>query len=252
MSQHGHESASTGQSLADKNYFLVRRLHSLAGIVPVGVFLCVHLITNASILGGGEAFQKQVAKIHALPALKLVEVFGILLPLAFHAVFGVKIWLSGRSNAQQYRERANIRYTLQRVTGGIAFVFILYHLWHMHWVGTPLGGGKFVFEEGTLASARTTAEAIQASPWIAPFYALGILSSVFHLSNGLWTALITWGLTIRPRTQQVAGYLCAAFGLLLGAAGLGALAGFRNFKPIDSSAASSPPAAPVVQAARGD
>lgn len=252
MSQHGHESASTGQSLADKNYFLVRRLHSLAGIIPVGVFLCVHLITNASILGGGEAFQKQVAKIHALPALKFVEVFGILLPLGFHALFGLKIWMSGRSNAQQYRERANIRYTLQRITGGIAFVFILYHLWHMHWIGAPLGGGKFVFEEGTTASARTTAEAIQASAWIAPFYALGIISSVFHLSNGLWTALITWGLTIRPRTQQVAGYICTAFGLLLGAAGLGALAGFRNFKPAESPSASAANPTPIVRTASGD
>jgi len=45
-------------------HFLARRLHSLSGIIPVGVFLCVHLSVNASIVAGPKAFQFAVDQIH--------------------------------------------------------------------------------------------------------------------------------------------------------------------------------------------
>lgn len=222
---------------ADKHYFLIRRLHSLAGLVPIGVFLCVHLATNASILAPGEPgveYQKSVERIHALGwLLKPVEIVGIFIPLAFHALLGVKIWLTSAPNMQQYRYGSNIRYTLQRTTGVIAFAFILYHVWQMHWFGEPFGGGQFAVhdEGGAPAAAPTTAKIIQAGWWIAPIYGVGIIASVYHLANGIWTSLITWGITIRPQTQRRAGYICAIFGVILCLVGLGALSGFRTFKP---------------------
>ncbi len=219
-----------------KYYFLIRRLHSLAGLVPVGVFLCLHLATNASILGArdGSEFQKSVERIHALgPLLVPVEIVGIFIPLAFHAILGVKIWLSSASNVQYYRYGGNIRYTLQRITGMIAFVFILYHVWQMHWLGKPFGGGAFEVHDraGGPAAAWTAASTIQAAWWIAPIYAVGIIAAVYHLANGIWTSLITWGITIRPHTQRVAGYVCATFGIVVCLTGLGALRGFQVFKP---------------------
>ena len=84
--------------------------------------------------------------------------------------------------------------------------------------------------------AITTARAIQAAWWIAPLYAIGVLSCVFHFANGIWTSLITWGITIRPRSQQVAGYFCAAFGVVLSLIGLGALSGFRQFDMVRATA----------------
>lgn len=232
MSESSHEAVVP--SAADRYYFLLRRLHSLSGLIPVGVFLCLHLTTNATILGGrsGAQFQESVERIHALgPLLVPVEIVGIFLPLLFHALVGFQIIFTSRSNAQYYRYGSNIRYTLQRATGMIAFVFILYHVWHMHWFGEGLGGGKFEVhsDAGRPAAAVSAASAIQASWWIAPFYALGIVSSVFHLANGIWTSLITWGITIRPQSQRAAGYVCTVFGVLLAAVGLGALSGFRTF-----------------------
>ena len=219
----------------EKHYFLIRRLHSLSGLVPVGVFLGLHLLTNASILAPGEPggeFQTAVERIHALgPLLVPVEIVGIFVPLAFHALLGFQIIFSGQPNAQSYPYGANVRYSLQRITGVIAFVFILYHVWHMHWFGAGLGGGRFALhdEAGRATGAATTAQAIQASWWITPLYAGGILASVFHLANGIWTSLITWGITIRPHTQRAAGYVCATFGVVLSLIGLGALSGFRTF-----------------------
>ena len=47
--------------------FYLRRLHSLCGIVPVGLFLLEHVFTNASVLGGPKPFNEAVAKLAAIP-----------------------------------------------------------------------------------------------------------------------------------------------------------------------------------------
>jgi succinate dehydrogenase / fumarate reductase cytochrome b subunit len=227
---------------ADKYHFLLHRLHSLTGLIPIGVFLAMHLLTNAAVLAPGPAgmeYQKSVERIHALgPLLVPVEIVGIFLPLLFHSIVGFQIIFTGQGNAQHYRHGGNIRYSLQRYTGVIAFVFILYHVWHMHWFGGGLGGGSFRLhnESGGPAAAITTAEAIKAAWWIAPLYAIGILACVYHLANGVWTSLITWGITVRPRSQQVAGYVCAAFGVVLSVIGLGALSGFKTFDVVEATA----------------
>lgn len=220
---------------SEKHYFLIRRLHSLSGLVPIGVFLCFHLLANATILAPGEPggeFQKSIERIHAMgPLLVPIEIIFIFIPLTFHALLGFAIWFTAQPNAQQYRYGSNLRYTLQRITGGFAFMFILYHVWQMHWLGASLGGGAFELHDaqGGATAAATTAAAIQSAWWIAPLYALGVVSTVFHLSNGIWTSLITWGITVKPRTQQVAGYVCVALGVMLSLAGLGAINGFKSF-----------------------
>ena len=59
-------------------------------------------------------------------------------------------------------------------------------------------------------------------------YAVGVLSTVFHFSNGLWTLGITWGLWTSPAAMRRANWISIAIGVLLGGAGLGALGGLRN------------------------
>jgi succinate dehydrogenase / fumarate reductase cytochrome b subunit len=103
----------------------------------------------------------------------------------------------------------------------------------MHKMGGPLGGGKFDPHE----AAQSTAVVIQGGLWVAPLYAIGVLACVFHLANGIWTSLITWGITIRPQTQRLSGVCCAVFGVLLALVGLGALGGFRSF---DTKSAGAP------------
>ncbi len=238
------EAQSQSPGLDAKYYFLIRRLHSLCGLIPVGVFLCFHLVANSAILWPGQPgaeFQKAIDRLHGAlgPMLVPVEIVGIFIPLFFHAILGVKIWLSSSPNASSYTHGPNIRFTLQRITGVFAFVFILYHVWHMHWFGKPLGAGHFELhtKAGEPAAAVTTATAIQAAWWIAPIYFLGVVASVFHLANGIWTMLITWGITIRPASQRVSGYVCAVFGVVLALVGIGALSGFRTFN-VDATASS--------------
>ena len=69
--------------------------------------------------------------------------------------------------------------------------------------------------------------------WTGPVYALGVLCSVYHLANGIWTFLITWGITVGPQSQARSGYVCAVIGIALGLLGLGAL---LKLKTMDASA----------------
>ena len=230
------QSGASIEVIRQRSYFLIRRLHSLLGIVPVGAFLCVHLTINATILLGGDKFGLAVDLIHMLERFHLlipVEIAFIFLPILFHAVLGVVIALSGTVNVDRYKYCGNIRYVIQRGTGLFAFAFILAHLWQMHWIGSPLGGGEFVAHDASnaFAAASSAAAAIQSSVLWIVFYALGVIACVFHLANGVWTTLITWGVTVGPRSQKGAAVVCGAFCLGLIGIGLGALLGFCLVDP---------------------
>lgn len=217
-------SADGGPSFLARHEFLLRRLHSLSGLIPVGAYMVVHLATNASVLGGAATFQGNVDKIHALgPLLPFVEWTFIFIPILFHAIFGFVIIKGGLPNTSNYPYRKNFRYTLQRITGVLAFVYIVFHVWQLHHYGEPLGGGKFDPERAT----SSTAAALDSLP-VKIAYAVGMLSCVYHLANGIWTMGITWGVWISPAAQRRADYVCAAFGVVIAVVGLGAMKGFGD------------------------
>ena len=87
--------------MSGPTYFLIRRLHSLTGIV-FGGYLVVHLLINATIARGGTEYQVQVDKIHSLPFLPLIEWTFIYLPILFHTVYGAWIIVTGQPNVQRY------------------------------------------------------------------------------------------------------------------------------------------------------
>jgi succinate dehydrogenase / fumarate reductase cytochrome b subunit len=235
-------------SIFGRHEFVIRRIHSLLGLIPIGGFLIFHLATNASILDSAQIFQERVDIIHGLgpTTLFFLEWSFIFLPIFFHGVVGLIIVTRGARNVAHYPYAGNIRYTLQRATGVIAFLFILWHVFHMHgwlkfewwvtYVAAPLGGAKFDPDD-----VATAAAAIQASTIVFVLYAVGIISSVYHLANGLWTMGITWGLWTSPRAQRWANIPCAAFGLVLAVIGLGALVGMA------ATDTSGQPAEPTVR-----
>lgn len=216
-------STPSEESFLSRNQFLLYRLFSLAGLIPVGAFLVVHLLTNASVLGGAASFQARVNLIHSLgPLLPVVEWAFIFIPMIFHAVMGFVIIANGMPNVGSYAYMGNIRYTLQRATGMIAFAFILWHVTQLHWMGAALGGGQFDPHHASSSAAVALKPLL-----IALLYAVGILSTVFHFANGLWSLGITWGLWTSPSAMQRANWLSVAVGVGLAAAGLGALGGMR-------------------------
>lgn len=216
--------SESSPSFLARHQFLIYRLFSLSGLIPVGAFLVVHLLTNASVLAGPGSFQSRVDLIHSLgPLLVPIEWAFIFLPMLFHATVGFIIIANGLPNVGSYPYVSNVRYTLQRATGMIAFAYIVWHVMQLHWLGTPFGGGKF---DPHYASSSAAA-ALQPTV-VAILYVIGILSTVFHFANGLWTLGITWGLWTSPAAMRRASWISIAIGILLGGAGLGALAGMRS------------------------
>ena len=214
----------TLSSFGSRHQFLIYRLFSLSGLIPVGAFLVVHLLTNASVLGGAASFQSKVDMIHGLgPLLVPVEFAFIFLPMLFHAAVGFAIIAGGLPNVGSYPYMGNVRYTLQRATGMIAFAFILWHIIQLHWLGAPLGGGSFDPNYATSSAATAIAPL-----GVSLLYAIGVLSAVFHLANGLWTIGITWGLWTSPAAMQRANVISIMVGVVLAAAGLGAIGGLRS------------------------
>ena len=218
-----------------KHHFLLRRLHSLTGIVPVGVFLIMHLTTNSTIAWGGlnsrahadgwlnraiATFQHEVEFINNMPLLLLIEVT-LWVSIAFHSILGVYYAMTGSPNNANYRYGGNVRYTLQRLTGYFGILFIFYHIATLRWGWTWLvpGGTKWSHEN----AASTLAAALQGSTeqftgWglvVSIFYFVGVSALVFHFANGLWTAAITWGLTISRTAQKRWGFACAGLGAML-------------------------------------
>src|SRR5205823_7673927 len=119
--------------------FLLRRLHSLSGIIPVGAFLVEHILfSNATAINGPEAYANQVKFLGSLPLVLFLEAFGIWLPIAFHALYGFYIWYRGDSNVVEYPWQGSWMYTLQRYTGGIAVAYIGWHVWHLRFDGIDL------------------------------------------------------------------------------------------------------------------
>jgi len=214
-----------------RHEFFIRRLHSITGVVPVGVYMLVHLAVNASLLSAPSTFQKNVYRIHSLESLlPIVEWIFVLLPILFHAIIGVVIIRSGQANTTTYPYAANVRYALQRASGIIAFAFIIWHVFHMHgwfhfvaWnenVVEPLYGAQF-----KPFNAASTLGIAMSSAVVLGLYTIGVMASVYHLANGLWTMGITWGLWTSQAAQRRALRVCAGFGVAVALLAAGVLYG---------------------------
>jgi succinate dehydrogenase/fumarate reductase cytochrome b subunit (b558 family) len=187
--------------------FLLRKLHSLSGVVPVGLFLLFHLWTNATALQGQERYDDAVAGIAHMPFVGVIEVAGIFLPLAFHALYGVKIALEGRPNLGNYPHSRNWMYVLQRVTGVVAFLFICFHLYE-YWFQKATG--RMAAQDFYPTLCANLSSTVAGIPAVALVYLLGIAASVFHFTNGLWGFCFSWGITLSRRAQRISA---TAFGL---------------------------------------
>ena len=127
-------------------HFFLLKIHSLTGIIPIGAFLVVHLSLNSLRTVGVEQYRFSIDIINNLPFLLGIEIIFIYIPLLFHSFMGFYIIWNGQSNFVRYSYPRNGLYTLQRWTGAIVFVFLVYH------IGTTVGPkwiqGKHLFEAG--------------------------------------------------------------------------------------------------------
>jgi len=196
--------------------FFYRRLHSLLGVIPIGVFLIQHLLVNHFAVYGPESFNKAGNFIHELPFRPLLEWVIIYLPILFHAILGVYIVFVTKNNVNRYGYFRNWMFYLQRVTGIITLIYIAVHIWQTS-VQIGFFGAELNFD---------LMEGILTSPALFWFYIVGLISTTFHFSNGLWSFLVSFGITQSPKSQKIATYLTILVFLGLSYVGVRALLAF--------------------------
>jgi succinate dehydrogenase / fumarate reductase cytochrome b subunit len=204
--------------------FILRKLHQLSGIFPLGIFLLEHFYTNSKALSGAKHFNEAVGDLQSIPYIILVEIGGIFIPLIYHAVYGLVITVEARPNNLAYPYPRNWFYLIQRITGVILFFFILFHVLNFRFGMVP--------GLNMTSVARAPNEAFQIVSrefhiwWIFVIYMIGITATVWHFANGIWLFLVDWGITIGERAQRLTGYACIAFGIVLLLVGVNAAVAF--------------------------
>jgi succinate dehydrogenase / fumarate reductase, cytochrome b subunit len=208
--------------------FLLRRLHSLSGVVPIGAFLLEHFISNAEAFKGPIAYGKQVEFLNSLPGVFLLELFFIWIPILYHGLYGIYIWYRGDSNLMEYPWSGNWLYAAQRWTGIIAFIYIGQHTYSLRFTGVHLATDP-------MQSFAKVQDQFQ-NPWMIAFYAVGIIAASWHFSYGLWLFAAKWGITTGERARRRFGYVCLALALGLVSIGAASMYGFlsRPRQPLDS------------------
>jgi len=204
--------------------FVLRKLHQLSGIFPLGIFLLEHFYTNSKALYGAENFNTAVKDLQSIPYILLVETFGIFIPLIYHAVYGLVITVEARPNNLAYPYPRNWFYTIQRVTGFILFFFITFHVLNFRFGLIPHLNNISVAEHPNQAFDVVSGEFSMVPIFI--IYVIGITATVWHLANGVWLFLVDWGITIGDRAQRLTGYACIAVGAALLVVGLNAAVAF--------------------------
>jgi succinate dehydrogenase / fumarate reductase, cytochrome b subunit len=205
----------------DQSGFFWRKLHSLSGIIPVGVFLAEHFWSNSFILVSPGKYDEVSQGLQTLPFRPLVEAVGIWIPILFHGGYGFYIWSQGESNTVAYPWMHNWMYTLQRWSGLVAFVFIG---WHFYTARIVTGG----------RSNYDSVHADMSHNLFVLFYVVGVMAASFHLGNGLWNFLCKWGLAATTKAQRAAAYLGAVVAISFTLAGLAIVYSARfNFHPFE-------------------
>lgn len=197
----------------------MRKLHSFAGIIPLGVFLTFHLCANFTAIWGEDSYNGFAGFMASIPPfiLFLLETFVIFLPLLFHGIYGVVIALQAKNNVGTYKYARNWFFFFQRITGIIAFLFVIWHVWQTR--------AQVIIGAAEHADFNMMANIVE-NPIALILYMIGIASATYHLANGLFTFLISWGITITPKSQKIFKIISIACFVLITFVGLRAILAF--------------------------
>jgi len=217
-----HELAASSAVLVgisnDRLHWTLRRLHSLSGIVPIGFFLFFHIFENSYVLRGSDVWWKESEFTRKLPLQMAFEALLLWIPILYHGIYGLFITATAEPNAAEYNYSRNYQYALQRITGVIAFVFIGFHV---------LSTRGYFYATGVEANYARF-HSFMMNPVILSAYIVGTLSCVYHLTNGIFTFCITWGITVGPKAQAMVNYACIALFVILALVSVNILVAFRT------------------------
>ena len=185
------------------------RAFAVSSVVPLATWLGFHLGVYASVLWGAD----EIGASHApSPVALAIELLLIWLPFAFHALFGVVVWLRRRKQAERTPSRKALL-ALHRLTGLVLLPFLIDHF--VRFRLPILRGERFPSDSVQVLTAELS-RADGGVPWLAAATVLGTASAAFHLGYGLCRVV--------ERSPQLAGPLgrrmALGIGLALGLVGV--------------------------------
>ena len=155
----------------DRRANFLRKLHSFAGVFPLGIFLCFHMCVNYSANWGTTPYDTMGSFMAHMPYKVVLETFVIFLPLLFHALYGVYISLTSSVTVKRYRYFRNWCYVLQRIAGIVTLLFVIWHIY----------GTKLQVELTGVDPSYAMVAGIVATPIGLTLFAIGLLCSIYHL-----------------------------------------------------------------------
>ena len=180
--------------------FYLRRLHSLCGLLVLGIVLFEHIFTNSMALGGPEALNGSLAMMELIPKpiFMALEVGGIAIPLLFHAIYGIYIALQANNNPGRFGYLRNWNFAFQRWTAWYLVIFLIWHVGYLRFYTKGITGTPISYE---------LLQSYFQNPLVALLYVLGMFAAIFHFCNGITTFCMTWGIAKGPRIQNAVGVL---------------------------------------------
>jgi len=202
---------------------------SLTGLFLM-LFLVVHLLGNLQLLkdDGGEAFNTYAFFMTHNPLIKFIS-YTLYAFILWHAVQGIRLWLSNKAARGNARYAVNYSRSSERSSrnmawlGIIILVFILLHMYQF-WLQMKLGKLPPVEVEAYSHPVQNlyipVMEAFK-NPLYVIFYVVSMVVIAFHLWHGFWSSFQTLGLNHRRYTPLIKslGYIYsigipAAFALI--------------------------------------
>jgi succinate dehydrogenase/fumarate reductase cytochrome b subunit (b558 family) len=188
----------------------LQRIFSLSGVIPLGLFLTLHLVVCSAALFGRPVFVAAVGQLSGAAVVRVAEVAVVLVPLAVHS--GIGVWLVATRRSLPGRPYSPAMSRAMRVTGIAVLAFVVWHAWALRVRGA--GADPEELYSRLAESLSSTAWPSSASPeWrgvplVALAYLAGVAVTVFHFAAGLWAFGASW-------RGARAGWACAALGAAL-------------------------------------
>jgi len=201
--------------------YLLRKLHSLSGIIPVGAFLAEHFWSNSAALVSAQKYNDVSQELQTIPFRPFVEWAAIFCRFVSRRVRHIhlatrQVERIGLSLGRELALHVSAIHRIDRIC--VHCVALVYRaLAHARTFNVRVCGGRFV------ASA------------VSHFFVIGIVASSFHLGVGIWNFLCKWGLAATVRAQRAAGQLGALIGVTFSIVGILIVISFRfNWHPFAS------------------
>ena len=180
------------------NEFGKDRIRSLAGFVAGALTLLI-IQDYALIRQGALAFEVGVTGASGTSTGWFSELLWAL-TTAYYLIGSMPIWLRQLKNSGKVDSFETWRSAVHPATG---FVLVAFGAWHLVCFSLEAKG----VAAGTLAT--WTSAYVQSSTLIPFVYVVGLLALGFHIANGLWRFLVSWGLATGDKAMGRATVLAS-------------------------------------------